>query len=74
MHDVHSVMLTWPDYVKPSEAFIQKYDTFVPDIVQLAKHNIFVEDVQEALRWIKTLQTLPLPTPLTYAPWAAVRE
>ncbi|CAK9043774.1 unnamed protein product [Durusdinium trenchii] len=66
MHEVHSVVIAWPQFVKPTEAFIQEYASFVPDIVHLGKHNICIEDVQETFRWMCSLQTLPLPTPLTH--------
>ncbi|CAK9079698.1 unnamed protein product [Durusdinium trenchii] len=49
LHGVHSVMIAWPDYVKPDEAFINDYTTLVPDIVHLVHHNISLADVQESM-------------------------
>lgn len=65
MHKVHSVVVAWQDYVMPTQAFIENYGQLVPDIVQLARHNISLSDVQESLLWFRTLQTLPLSKPLT---------
>ncbi len=51
------------------QAFIENYGQLVPDIVQLARHNISLSDVQESLLWFRTLQTLPLSKPVTADTW-----
>ncbi|CAE7762972.1 unnamed protein product [Symbiodinium microadriaticum] len=60
-HKVHSVLLMWPDFVKPDKIFIENYDSIVPDITELANYNIGLPEVRETLEWINTIETLDVP-------------
>ena len=58
---VHTVLLTFPGFVKPDETFISTYTTLVPDITELANYNIGLAEVEATLRWINTIQCIEVP-------------
>ncbi|CAK9050884.1 40S ribosomal protein S6, partial [Durusdinium trenchii] len=58
---VDSLLLTWPSFVRPDEKFIAKYPTIVPDINELTKYGISLQDVEEALRWLAIVPGQALP-------------
>ncbi|CAK9050882.1 40S ribosomal protein S6, partial [Durusdinium trenchii] len=58
---VHTLLLTWPQFIKPDENFIENYPRIVPDINELTKYGISMEDVAETFRWLneRDCQTMP---------------
>lgn len=60
-HKVNTVLLMWPDFVKPDKAFIENYESIVPDIVELANYNIGLQEVQDTMAWISTVETIDVP-------------
>jgi len=64
-HKVRTVLLKWPEFVNPDEDFIQKYDSVVPDISELVNYNIGLQEVQETMAWINTVETVDVPSLVT---------
>eukprot|EP00434_Breviolum_minutum_P026215 symbB.v1.2.023175.t1/scaffold2102.1/size90421/5 len=60
-HNVKTLLLTWPDFTKPDEKFIENYTSLVPDINELTKYGISLSDVEEAFRWLRTVEDQSLP-------------
>eukprot|EP00439_Symbiodinium_sp_Y106_P079824 s30_g18.t1 len=65
VHGVETVLLAYPEYVKPSEQMIADYCDTVLDIAELSNYNIGFDDVRETLRWVNTVMMLELPPELT---------
>jgi hypothetical protein len=61
VHNVHALLLTWPDFARPDDAFIEQYCKAVPDITDLARFSISRLDVEETLRWLNTLESITMP-------------
>ncbi|CAK9101557.1 40S ribosomal protein S6 [Durusdinium trenchii] len=61
-HKVKTVLLAWPDFVKPDKNFIENYDSIVPDITELANYNIGLQEVQDTMAWINTVDTINVPS------------
>lgn len=61
VHSVHALLLTWPDFARPDDAFIEQYCKAVPDITDLARFSISRLDVEETLRWLNTLESITMP-------------
>ena len=61
-HKVKTVLLMWPDFVKPDKNFIENYDSIVPDITELANYNIGLQEVQDTMAWISTVETIDVPS------------
>ena len=61
LNKVHSVLLTFPGFVKPDASFIRDYATLVPDVSELSNYNIGLQEVEETLRWIGTISMIEVP-------------
>jgi len=60
-NNVNTILLTWPDFTKPDETFIENYTSLVPDVNELAKYGISLSAVHDAFRWLCTVNTQSLP-------------
>eukprot|EP00439_Symbiodinium_sp_Y106_P027243 s3133_g3.t1 len=63
-HDVHTVLVKWPEYVDPDEFFISNMESIIPGVKDLANYNISMDDVRESLRFIQTADSMILPASL----------
>ena len=66
------MVLAWPEFRMPDEAFIANYRHVVPEITELASFGISLSDVKETLRWLHTVQSYSLPEKLTAATASAM--
>ncbi|CAJ1458060.1 unnamed protein product [Effrenium voratum] len=60
-HKVHTVLLAWPEFMKPDKMFIENYESIVPDITELANYNIGMQEVADTMRWINTIECVDVP-------------
>ncbi|CAJ1351250.1 unnamed protein product [Effrenium voratum] len=63
--EVSSILIAWPNYVKPDQEYISECGVLVQDINELAKFGIGLSDVQDTLRWLNGLQSLSMPALVT---------
>ncbi|CAE7862881.1 unnamed protein product, partial [Symbiodinium microadriaticum] len=63
-HDVHTVLVKWPEYTDPDEFFISNMESIIPGVRDLANYNISMGDVRESLRFLQTADSMVLPASL----------
>lgn len=71
---VRTVLLTWPNFLHPTEQFILDYATLVPDIQDLAKFQIGMADVVDTLRWINGVDALAMSPLVTCETMASLAD
>eukprot|EP00913_Durusdinium_trenchii_P023615 g22187.t1 len=64
VHDLHSVLLTFPSFVEPWEIFhdLQK---IIPDIMDLVSLRIGLQEIQDAFRWVVGLESFAISSTMT---------
>jgi len=69
---VDTLLLRFPGFAFPEEDFVRNYTRLVPDISDLVVYGVGVSDVQEAFRWLKTLESYEVGSNLTKQSLAGV--
>merc|ERR1719440_976333 len=60
-NNVRSVRVIFPGTTPPDKAFIDQYDSIVPGVEKLYEYAISLNDVQDALTWIGSTESIPMP-------------
>ncbi|CAE7541329.1 unnamed protein product, partial [Symbiodinium necroappetens] len=55
-HSVEVVLLSIPGFVMPDRQFTEAYETFVPRVKELAVHAIALEQIQDTLTWLSSVE------------------
>lgn len=63
--EVDTVILAWPRLELPNEKFIEDYSSLVPDITELTKYGIGLEEIKATFRWLLTVDVQPIHDRMT---------
>ena len=55
--EVQTILLAFPDFDLPDDAFTESYARVVPDIRDLATYGLGLSEVQDTLRWLHTVRS-----------------
>ncbi|CAE7193744.1 RPS6 [Symbiodinium natans] len=61
LHSIRTVVLRWPQYTDPNEAFQQNLTFAIPGVEALTAYSISLDDVAETLRWFQTVDSIAVP-------------
>jgi len=64
LHDIRTIMLRWPAFQEPDERFRENLTFAIPGIEILASYGMSLLDVSETLKWLHTVETIPMPPTL----------
>ncbi|CAK9058310.1 unnamed protein product [Durusdinium trenchii] len=63
--EVSSVLITWPGFVTPNDAFVADYFNRNYDLEALSEFGIFKDDVKATLWWLQLVPSVKMATELT---------
>ena len=61
VNNIKTVRVVLPDFERPDEVWIRRYDSIVKDLNCLAVRGISLDSVQDTLRWSDNLLEITLP-------------
>eukprot|EP00439_Symbiodinium_sp_Y106_P028760 s5243_g3.t1 len=61
LHNVHTVMVRWPNFADPTAMMYEKLEFAIPGIEALTAYSISIDDVCKTLRWLRTLDCIAFP-------------
>ncbi|CAE7355986.1 unnamed protein product [Symbiodinium necroappetens] len=64
LHQLDATLLALPHFFMPSDAFIDEFESMAQSKIDLASWGFGAADITETIRWLRTLRSFTLQSPL----------